>query len=69
MSLGNMALVGVCIAAGLYVLALLVGMIAVFPFGLAGLVVLGFVGFLLFSVLRQKLDDKENRHYEDNVNE
>ncbi|NHK26772.1 hypothetical protein FF098_002470 [Parvularcula flava] len=69
MSLGNMALVGVCIAAGVYVLALLVGMIAVFPFGLLGLVVLGFVGFLLFSVLRQKLDDKENRHYEDNVNE
>lgn len=69
MSLGNIALVGVCIAAGIYVLVLLTGMIALFPFGLIGLVILGFVGFLLFSVLKQKLDDSENRHYEDNVNE
>ena len=69
MSLGNIALVGVCVAAAVYIGVILVTSIALFPVGLIGLLVIGFVGFLLWAVLRQKLDDKENRHYEENVKE
>lgn len=69
MSLGNLALAIICVAAALYVIVLITGMIAIWPFGIIGLVALGLCGFGLFRVVRDKLTDKENRHYEDNVNE
>ncbi|WOI52877.1 hypothetical protein [Parvularcula sp. LCG005] len=67
MSLGNIALGGVIIVTLVYVGILVGGMIALFPYGLIGLAALLFVGFLLWGVLRQKLSDPENRHYEDNI--
>lgn len=69
MSLGNIALVGVIIAAIVYIAVIVMGMIAFFPFGLIGLVILFFIGALLYVVVNQKLRDDENRHYEKNVKE
>ena len=69
MSLGNLALVGVIIAFAVYLTLMIIGMIAAFPYGIIGLVVLGFIGLLLIGVLMQRAGDKEDRHYVDNVKE
>lgn len=69
MSLGNLILALICGATALYVLVLIAGMIALFPFGLIGLAVLAVMGFGLWRVVNQKLSDKENRYYEDNIEE
>lgn len=69
MSLGNLALVGVIIAFAVYLTLMIIGMIAAFPYGIIGLVVLGFMGLLLIGVLMQRAGNKEDRHYVDNVKE
>ena len=63
MSLGNFALGGVVLVGTLYLVAILAGMIAAWPWGLVGLIGLGFVGILLGGVLRQRLRDPEDAHY------
>jgi len=67
MDLGNLALAGVIVAAALYIGAMVIGMIALFPYGLIGLVVLGFVGFLFFGVVNDRLNNKEDDYYEKNI--
>lgn len=69
MSLGNIALGIVIFATALYALALIMGFIAIFPVGLPGLVVLGVAGFLIGAVTMQRLRNKEDRHYVENVKE
>ena len=67
MSLGNLALGGVLVLGTLYLLAILAGLLAAWPWGLIGLVVLGFAGLLLGGVLRQRMRDAEDAHYTRNV--
>ena len=63
MSLGNFALIGVLVVGVLYVLAMIVGMIAVGPAGLIGLAVIVFFGIILAGVVLQRAADPEDRHY------
>ncbi len=51
----------------LWLIAMLVGMIAAFPFGLIGLVVIVAVGLLFIKVLRERLANKEDDYYANNV--
>lgn len=51
----------------LYLIAMTVGMIAVFPYGLLGLVALVGVGVLLVKVLKERLANKEDNYYSRNV--
>jgi len=53
--------------AALYIAAMLVGMIAAFPFGLIGLVVFIGVGALLLKVVKERLRNKEDSYYSKNV--
>ncbi|MEM1381620.1 MAG: hypothetical protein AAGH41_13450 [Pseudomonadota bacterium] len=69
MSLGNLALAIFVFATGLYALLLIMGMIALFPEGIIGLVVLGIALFFIGSVTAQRLRNKEDRHYVENVKE
>jgi hypothetical protein len=39
-------------------------MIALFPWGLVGLAVIGIVGFVFIQVLRQRLNSAEDDYYE-----
>ena len=55
------------VVAVLYLLAVLGGMIAAFPFGIIGLVVLLGVGVLFIKVLKERLASKEDDHYSRNV--
>lgn len=58
-----------CLAAValVYLIAMLGGMFAIFPYGLLGLVVLVGVGALLLKVVKERLANKEDDHYSQNV--
>jgi hypothetical protein len=51
------------IIAALYIFALFVGMIATFPFGLAGLLLIAGVGILMVKVLKERMKNKEDDYY------
>ena len=55
------------VVAVLYALAMLVGIIAAFPFGLIGLLVVIGVGVLFVKVLKERLGNKEDDYYSKNV--
>lgn len=45
----------------------IVGLVAMWPFGLIGLVVIVVVGYLIVGVIRQKMASAEDAYYEKNV--
>ena len=50
-------------------IAVLVGMVAAFPFGIFGLLaILGF-GFLFAKVVKERMRNKEDKYYSENVDE
>ena len=51
------------IIALLYLIALFIGMIAAFPFGLMGLPLIAGVGILLVKVLKERMKNKEDDYY------
>jgi hypothetical protein len=53
----------------LYLAALLVGMFKALPFGLIGLVGLVGIGALLIKVIGERLRNKEDDYYSDNVDQ
>lgn len=57
------------VAVGAYVFALFVGMIAVWPFGVLGLIPLTGVVILIVVVLRDQTTSKEDKYYSDNVDQ
>ena len=59
---GALAVVAIC-----YGLAMLVGMIALFPFGLLGLLVVVGLGVLGVKVIKERLANKEDDYYAKNV--
>lgn len=50
-----------------YISLLIIGMIAVFPYGLIGLLFLVGIGFLFVKVLMERLSNKEDEYYIRNV--
>jgi len=57
-----LAIVAVC-----WLIAMLFGMIAAFPFGIVGLLAIIGVGFLFAKVVKDRLSSKEDDHYSKNV--
>ncbi len=57
-----LGLVAVC-----YLVAMFIGMVAVFPFGLIGLVAIVGIGVLLVKVIRERLNNAEDDHYSKTV--
>ncbi len=53
----------------LYLLALLLGMIAAFPWGLLGLVGMLAFGLLFIKVLVERMGNREDSYYERNVDQ
>lgn len=58
-------LLGLVVAAWLIVM--IVGLVAAFPYGLVGLLLIAGLGLLLVKVLRERLGNKEDDHYADKV--
>lgn len=55
------------LVAAAWFVAVVVGMIAAFPFGLLGLIAIAGIGLLLIRVLRDRLSSKEDDYYSKNV--
>lgn len=55
------------IVAGVWLIAMIVGMIAAFPVGIIGLIAIVGVGFLLAQVIKDRLENKEDDHYSKTV--
>ena len=55
------------IVALVWIVALFIGMVAAFPYGLIGLVAILGVGFLFAKVIKDRLENKEDDHYSDNI--
>jgi ABC-type uncharacterized transport system permease subunit len=51
----------------LYLLAIFVGMIASFPYGLLGLFGIVGIGALLIKVMKERLNNKEDDYYSKNI--
>ncbi len=50
-----------------WAIAMLIGMITAFPFGIIGLVAIGGFGFLFAKVIKDRLGNKEDDYYSKNV--
>lgn len=55
------------IVAMIWLIVLLVGLVAAFPYGLIGFVALLGFGFLFAKVVKDRLENREDDHYSDNV--
>jgi len=67
MPLDRLALIFVLVPVAIWLAIMLTAAIALFPFGLPVLVVLGAIGYLFWRVLRDRLSNKEDDYYEKNV--
>ena len=67
MKLDRIMLILVCLAVGLWALGLIAGMIAAFPYGLPVLAVVAVVGYVVYRVIRERLENAEDDYYEKNV--
>ena len=55
------------IVAFCWLVAIFIGMIAAFPFGLIGLVAITGIGFLLAKVIKDRIGNKEDDYYSKKV--
>lgn len=55
------------IVAIIWLVVLLVGMVAAFPYGIIGFIALLGFGFLFAKVIKDRLENREDDHYSDNV--
>lgn len=53
--------------ASLYIIAMIAGMVVIFPFGIIGLAVIAGVGLLLIKVIKERLNNKEDDYYSKKV--
>ena len=51
------------VIAALYIVALFIGIISTFPFGLIGLLLIAGIGILLLKVLKERMKNKEDDYY------
>lgn len=55
------------VVAILWLIGIIAGMVAAFPFGIIGLVVIFAIGLLFVKVLKQRLESKEDDYYSKKV--
>jgi len=51
----------------IYMIAMFIGMIATFPYGLLGLIFVAGVGVLMIKVLKERIRNKEDDYYSSEV--
>lgn len=67
MSLAKICLILVCVCGGVWATMMVVGLMAVFPFGLPLLLGLSVLAFVLVRVIRERLGNAEDDYYERNI--
>ena len=55
------------IVAIIWLVVVLIGLVAAFPYGIIGFVALVGLGFLFAKVVKDRLENREDDHYSDNV--
>jgi len=55
------------IATVCWTIAIIIGMVAAFPYGLVGLIAILGIGFLFVKVIKDRLENKEDDHYSKTV--
>ena len=55
------------IATIFWIIAVIIGVIAAFPIGLVGLIAIIGIGFLFAKVIKDRLENKEDDHYSENI--
>ncbi|MEM7115088.1 MAG: hypothetical protein AAF614_21800 [Chloroflexota bacterium] len=50
-----------------WLIALIVGLVAAWPYGIFGLLVIAGMGLLLIKVIRERWSNQEDEHYSKNV--
>ena len=55
------------IVAIIWLVVLLIGLVAAFPYGIIGFVALLGIGFLFAKVVKDRLENREDDHYSNNV--
>lgn len=55
------------IVAAIWLIAMVAGMVAAFPFGIVGLLAFAGIGCLLIQVLSERFKNKEDDYYDKNV--
>jgi hypothetical protein len=51
----------------IWIVALFVGMVAALPYGIIGLIAIVGIGLLFAKVVKDRMENKEDDHYSDNV--
>ncbi|MBN2282243.1 MAG: hypothetical protein JXQ65_16800 [Candidatus Marinimicrobia bacterium] len=55
------------IIALVWILAVIIGSIAVFPVGLVGLIMIVGIGLLMIKVIQDRINNKEDDYYQKNI--
>ncbi len=63
----NIGYVLLSIVAVCWVIGMIVGMIAAFPFGIIGLLAIAGIGLLLAKVIKDRLGNAEDDHYSNTI--
>jgi membrane protein implicated in regulation of membrane protease activity len=53
----------------IYALAIVIGLVAAFPWGIIGLLAIAGIGLLLIKVVRERIRNSEDTYYEKNVDQ
>lgn len=67
MPLDKLALICVIILAAIWCIILLASTIAILPYGLPVLLGILIVGYFVYRVIRERLENKEDDYYEKNI--
>jgi peptidoglycan/LPS O-acetylase OafA/YrhL len=67
MTLDKIALILVIVLATVWAMAMLAGLVASLPYGLPVLLLFAIGGYLIYRVLRDRLDNAEDDYYEKNI--
>ena len=52
-----------------YAVSIIIGLVAVFPWGILGLLAIGGIGLLLIKVIGERLRNREDTYYSKNVDQ
>ena len=55
------------IATVCWIIAIIIGVVATFPIGIIGMIVILGIGFLFAKVIKDRLENKEDDHYSNTV--
>jgi hypothetical protein len=63
----KLALILVVAAGAVWAIVMFAGLVATLPFGLPLLIVFLAVGYIIYRVVRDRLDNEEDDYYENNI--